>query len=171
VGRTNINAGAVAAFRTNFGLPGNDTQIIGNGRDPGADAEIEADLNVEWAGAVAKGAAIQLVVSASTMSTDGVVLSSWYIVDNNLADVVSLSFGACAEELSTATNSCRASGSRPRRKDVGVRSRRRHRICRLRRATDDGSRPQHDRAGKQRPRRQQAGVHALQRGGRRDAIR
>jgi pseudomonalisin len=100
-GRTNINPADVTAFRTAFGLPGNNTQIVVNGKNPGiisSDEETEADLDVEWSGAVAKGAAIKFVVSASTNSSDGVDLSDQYIVDNNLAPVLSLSFGSCEAE-------------------------------------------------------------------------
>jgi len=45
-----------------------------NGPDPGLiqGVETEADLDVEWSGAVATGAAINLVVSASTNGVSGV---------------------------------------------------------------------------------------------------
>jgi subtilase family serine protease len=101
-GRTNIKMIDVANFRTTFGLPGNNTSIIVNGDDPGivnADEETEADLDVQWAGAVAKGAAIKFVVSKSTNASDGIDLSSEYIVTNNLATAVSVSFGACEQAL------------------------------------------------------------------------
>jgi subtilase family serine protease len=101
-GRTNISPNDVSAFRSYFGLPANDPQIIVNGADPGitsADEETEADLDVEWSGAVAKGATVRFVVSRSTSTTDGVDLSSQYIVDNNLASVMSLSFGECEAYL------------------------------------------------------------------------
>ena len=101
-GRTNIKMSDVASFRSMFGLPGNNTQIILNGRDPGivsAGEETEADLDVEWSGAVAKGAPIKFVVSASTNASDGVDLSSQYIVNNNVAPVMSVSFGACEAAL------------------------------------------------------------------------
>jgi subtilase family serine protease len=97
-GRTNIKLTDVATFRSTFGLPGNNTQVILNGRDPGivsAGEEMEADLDVEWSGGVAKGATIKFVVSASTNASDGVDLSNQYIVNNNLAAVMSVSFGAC----------------------------------------------------------------------------
>ena len=97
-GRTNIKLGDVATFRSTFGLPSNNPQVILNGRDPGivsSGEEMEADLDVEWSGAVAKGAAIKFVVSASTNASDGVDLSNQYIVNNNLAPVMSVSFGAC----------------------------------------------------------------------------
>ncbi len=97
-GRTNINPTDIATFRSTFGLPGNNTQVVVNGTNPGivsSDEETEADLDVEWSGAVAKGATIKFVVSASTNSSDGVDLSDQYIVNNNLAPVLSLSFGGC----------------------------------------------------------------------------
>src|ERR1035438_894833 len=65
-GRTNIKLTDVATFRSTFGLPGNNTQVILNGKDPGIVSlgeEMEADLDVEWSGGVAKGAAIKFVVS------------------------------------------------------------------------------------------------------------
>src|ERR1051325_7794730 len=69
IGRSNIHVNDVTAFRALYGLPPNDPQIIVNGTDPGivsADEEGEADLDVEWSGAVAKGATVKLVVSSST---------------------------------------------------------------------------------------------------------
>ena len=101
-GHTNIKLSDVTAFRTYFSLPANNPQIIVNGADPGiisADEETEADLDVEWSGAVAKGATVKFVVSRSTNSTDGLDLSNQYIINNNLASVMSLSFGACEAEL------------------------------------------------------------------------
>ena len=97
-GRSNIKLTDVATFRSTFGLPGNNTQVIVNGKDPGivsAGEEMEADLDVEWSGGVAKGATVKFVVSASTNASDGVDLSSQYIVNNNVAAVMSVSFGSC----------------------------------------------------------------------------
>ena len=57
VARTNINIADVAQFRSLFGLPANNPQIIVNGSNPGiisAGEETEADLDVEWSGAVAR---------------------------------------------------------------------------------------------------------------------
>ncbi|MDE3165901.1 MAG: hypothetical protein KGN36_08855, partial [Acidobacteriota bacterium] len=63
------------------------------------DEEFEADLDIQWSGAVAKGAAVKFVVSKSTSTTDGIDLSSQYIANHNLAAVVSLSFGACENDM------------------------------------------------------------------------
>ena len=52
---------------------------------------------------MAKQAAIELVVSASGAS-DGVLLSSQYIVNHNLAPVVSMSFGICEAAMGASEN-------------------------------------------------------------------
>jgi hypothetical protein len=107
VARNNINLSDVQIFRIAFGLPVNDPQIILNGPDPGnltGSEETEADLDIEWSGAIAPKATIKFVVSASTNSTDGVDLSSLYIVDNNLAPVLSASFGQCEQTLGQTEN-------------------------------------------------------------------
>lgn len=107
VGRSNINISDVELFRIAFGLPSNNPEIIVNGPDPGNlfnDDETESDLDVEWAGAVAPKATIKFVVSASTNSTDGVDLSAQYIVDNNIAPVLNISYGQCEALLGAAEN-------------------------------------------------------------------
>ncbi|HJT68591.1 MAG TPA: Ig-like domain repeat protein [Terriglobales bacterium] len=106
VARSNINLQDVANFRSLFGLPADAPQVILDGPDPGLipGDETEADLDVEWSGGVAKGATIKLVVSESTESTDGVDLSAEYIVDNDLAPIMSESFGECELFLGTSGN-------------------------------------------------------------------
>ncbi len=105
VGETNINPQDVADFRSMFGLPANPPNIILNGPDPGINGdETEADLDVQWSGGVAKGATIDFVVSESTETTAGIDLSALYIIDNNLAPVMSESYGACEAELGASGN-------------------------------------------------------------------
>ncbi len=109
VGETNLNIQDVRDFRKIFGLPANDPQVILNGPDPGITSkseETEADLDVEWSGAVAKNATIKFVVSESTVSnaTAGVDLSALYIIENNIAPVMSESYGACEASLGTTGN-------------------------------------------------------------------
>ena len=107
VGETNINIQDVREFRSMFGLPAKDPNIILNGPDPGITSmgeEGEADLDVEWSGAVAKGAQIDFVVSQSTEATVGTDLSALYIIDNNLAPVMSESYSSCEAALGTSGN-------------------------------------------------------------------
>ncbi len=88
-----------------FGLPANDPNIILNGPDPGINGEeVEADLDVQWSGAVAKGATIDFVVSQSTETTPGIDLSAFYIIDNDLAPVMSESYGPCEASLGAGGN-------------------------------------------------------------------
>jgi hypothetical protein len=110
VGETNLVVSDVQQFRSVFGLPAtfNASSIVYNGEDPGitsTDEEGEADLDTQWSGGVAPGATIKYVLSASTSASQGVDLSALYIVDNNLAGVMSESYGACESGLGTAENS------------------------------------------------------------------
>ncbi|MGH9612532.1 MAG: S53 family peptidase, partial [Bryobacteraceae bacterium] len=98
VGISNFDPQDVANFRKLFGVSVNPPQIIVNGPDPGnlgGGAEMEAVLDATWAGAVAPGATVKFVVSADTDAAAGLDLSEQYIVDNNLADIVTESFGVC----------------------------------------------------------------------------
>jgi hypothetical protein len=109
VGETNINVADVQAFRKMFSLPANfdATNVILNGEDPGITSkgeEGEADLDTEWSGAVAPGAAEKFVVSASTTASAGIDLSALYIIEHNLAGVMSESYGQCESALGAAGN-------------------------------------------------------------------
>jgi len=107
VADSNINLQDARDFRSMFGLPSNDPQIILDGPDPGVlggEAEGEADLDVQWSGAVAKGAHVDLVVSQDTESTFGGDLSALYIIDNDLAPVMSVSYGLCEAALGVTGN-------------------------------------------------------------------
>lgn len=107
-GASSASAGSdVSDFRTQL-LGGSFTgtfQIIYNGPDPGdagGGEEAEATLDTTWSGAVAPNAIIDLVVSGSTNTTDGIDLSEVYVIENNLADIMSESFGSCESGQSAA---------------------------------------------------------------------
>jgi hypothetical protein len=104
VGESNINVQDVIDFRNMFGLSTNfsSSNVILNGPDPDiSDSEGESDLDVQWSGAVAPGATIKFVTSEPTETTGGIFLSAIYIVENNLAGVMSESFGACEQQIGT----------------------------------------------------------------------
>jgi subtilase family serine protease len=108
VADSNINTADVTQFRSVFGLSAKAPNVIVNGVDPGIlpcpnGTECEAILDVEWSGAVARNATIDLVVSedGATFGTD---LSAEFIVDNNLAPIMSESFGECELFLGSAGN-------------------------------------------------------------------
>ncbi len=105
-GRSDIVLSDITTFRATFGLSVNNPNITLNGPDPGVifDDESEADLDVQWSGAVAKGATVKYVVSKSTNASDGVNLSSAWLVNDNTASVLSLSYGDCEAYLGAAGN-------------------------------------------------------------------
>ena len=106
IGETDVDMKDIENFRSLFGLPANDPVVILDGPDPGIvpGDETESDLDLQWAGAVAKGATIKFVTSATTNTTLGVDLSAQYAVDNNVAPVLSESYGICEAALGTAGN-------------------------------------------------------------------
>jgi hypothetical protein len=105
VSDSNIYLSDPESFRNAFGLPAKDPLIILDGPDPGiTDDESAADIDVEWSGAVARNATIDLVVSGTTESTWGIDLSTLYVIDNNLAPVLSVSYGECEQFLGAAGN-------------------------------------------------------------------
>jgi subtilase family serine protease len=124
VGQSNINLQDVLDFRSMFGLPAYTSTCTGvpnqcpltvilNGPDPGTGVdngnfgdEGESDLDVEWAGAVAPAATINFVATQTgqTDGTAGIDGSALYIVDNNIAPILSESYGSCEAGLGTGGN-------------------------------------------------------------------
>ena len=105
VARSNIDPQDLADFRGSFGVAGPAPQIILNGADPGILTDgngLEAILDISYSNALAQQANVNFVVSASTNSADGVDLSELYIIDNNLGDVMTESFGSCEEGATAA---------------------------------------------------------------------
>jgi Pro-kumamolisin, activation domain/Bacterial Ig-like domain (group 3) len=115
VGDSNINISDANSYRASFGLPVNPPMVIVNGPDPGPSGpggdEIEADLDTQIAGGVAPYAQVILVVTEqpdSGVGAAGVDLSVLYTVNNNLAPVVSKSFGLCEADEGTSGNALEA---------------------------------------------------------------
>jgi subtilase family serine protease len=121
VGSSNINLADVATFRSSFGLPPNVPTVVipDSSSDPGAcsdpsasngcyQSQVENSLDVEWAGAVAKNASIILVASnpgtGSDFTSDPVYVSANYIIENQVAPIMNVSYGNCEAFLGTAGN-------------------------------------------------------------------
>jgi hypothetical protein len=119
---SNINPLDVSDFRSIFGLPVNPPVVtvppVANCSAPSENAdEVEAILDVEWSGSVAKNATIDLVTCNSTNSTFGGDLAASYVVDfpntnsthtgasTGFAPILSESFGLCELGLGSALNS------------------------------------------------------------------
>jgi hypothetical protein len=112
VNDSNINVKDVTDYRSIFGLSTTATftsaNVMINGPDPGVTGdEEEADLDTQVASAVAPGAQVLLVITEqpdSGVGAAGVDLSVLYTINNNLAPVVSKSFGACEAFEGTSGN-------------------------------------------------------------------
>ncbi|HEY5284021.1 MAG TPA: protease pro-enzyme activation domain-containing protein [Polyangia bacterium] len=111
IGGSSIDLAAVRNFRNKFGLPAKDPRIILAGTDPATKPgnvsdgyELEAHLDVEWAGAIAKNATIDFVTAASTVATEGLILAALYTVSHNVAPIVSISYGNCEQNSGVSAN-------------------------------------------------------------------
>jgi uncharacterized protein (TIGR03437 family) len=92
-GQTRINLSDIEQFRSSYGLPANnpETMLVPNTQDPGLSSSDlpEADLDLEWSGAVARNATILFVYSYNVMD------AVQYAIDQNLGPVISTSYGLC----------------------------------------------------------------------------
>jgi subtilase family serine protease len=95
VGQTDINTTDIDDFRSGFNLPQINLQQVQVGSsDPGTTSDLnEADLDLEWSSAVARNATILYV--KTLIANGGVSASAQYAIDNNLAPVISMSYGLC----------------------------------------------------------------------------
>jgi uncharacterized protein (TIGR03437 family) len=92
-GQTQVDLSDIQKFRTRFLLPASDPQMILVPQmvDPGiVKGDLgEADLDLEWSGATAPHATLVYVYSPDVMD------AVQYAIDQNLAPVLSLSYGLC----------------------------------------------------------------------------
>ena len=105
IGQSNIHLSDVQAFRSQFGLPQNDPKVmlVPNAPDPGFSQGdmTEANLDLDWTGAIAPDATILYVYSTSALT------AALYAIDQNLAPVVSYSFGSCERQRASLLASFR----------------------------------------------------------------
>ncbi len=105
--QSQIELSDVQTFREIFGLKSNDPNFLLSGPDPGIANQIDSEealLDVEWTGAVAPGATINLVVAGSTDTTSGVDLAAAYAIDNEVSPILTYTYGTCEQALGSAGN-------------------------------------------------------------------
>jgi len=97
VGRSDILMSDVQTYRQLFNLPVNDPVFIHAGQDQGilAGDDGESDLDVEISGGAAPAATVDFVIGTPTFLVDGITNSIEYLVENNIADIISSSYGDC----------------------------------------------------------------------------
>jgi uncharacterized protein (TIGR03437 family) len=93
MGQTDVMLSDIETFRSAYGLPANNPQVIlvPGSPDPGVSQNDlpEADLDLEWSGAVARYATIIYV------NSEDVGLSITDAIDEAYAPVISMSYGLC----------------------------------------------------------------------------
>jgi subtilase family serine protease len=90
VGESDVHTSDIASFRETAGIPATTVQMVSVGTYPKFnDAEDEGDLDLEWAGAVAPGATLIYIYSTDAD------YSAYYAIDNDVAPVLSESYGMC----------------------------------------------------------------------------
>jgi len=98
VGQTSISVGDINNFRSAAGLPVNPPVVFllpGGTPTLNTDDEVEANLDLEWAGAIAKNATVIYIYGNQNQLQGGVIGAFEYAIDNNIAPVISISYGAC----------------------------------------------------------------------------
>lgn len=100
IGQTAIDPSVVTMFQNTFGLDANPPQRVLYGTDPGVKPDDlgEAQLDLEWSAAVARHATIIYVYSQDVFT------SASYAIDQNIAPVMSLSYGLCEPGASANTS-------------------------------------------------------------------
>ena len=105
VSESNVDLSLVQAYQSLFGLNANLPTVVVDGADPGQNsAAVEAYLDLEIAGSVAPGATVMLYTSGGTALTNGLALAAMRAVEDDLAGVISASYGECEMELGQSGN-------------------------------------------------------------------
>ncbi|MFY9855737.1 MAG: Ig-like domain repeat protein, partial [Terracidiphilus sp.] len=105
VSESNVDLSLVQAYQSLFGLSANLPTVVVDGSDPGQNsAATEAYLDLEIAGSVAPGATVMLYTSGGTALTNGLALAAMRAVEDDLAGVISASYGECEMELGQSGN-------------------------------------------------------------------
>lgn len=112
ISASNVLPDVFAGYRSFFGLPPGTLNIVIDGLDPGPSssvnhgnwAELEAFLDVELSGAVAPGANVNLYAAADTSVQSGLLLAAQRAVDDDVASVLSTSYGLCEQDLGSSGN-------------------------------------------------------------------
>lgn len=105
VGDSNIDPAMVKTYRSFFSLSPATINVVVDGNDPGENGDsLESELDVELSGSVAQNAAIDLYVSADTALQSGLALAAQRAVDEDAADIVSVSYEECEQYLGAGGN-------------------------------------------------------------------
>jgi len=90
VGESDILTNDLSLFRTHFGLPANSPKLVLYGADPGfTGAQMEGNLDLEWAGAIAPRATVYYVYGPDAF------VATEFAIDESIAPIISISYSTC----------------------------------------------------------------------------
>ncbi|MGO9968103.1 MAG: protease pro-enzyme activation domain-containing protein [Bryobacteraceae bacterium] len=97
VGESDVSTSDLTTFRTHFGLPANSPKLVLYDTDPGyTGAQIEGNLDLEWAGAIAPKATIYYVYGTDAFDAMA------FAIDEAIAPIVSASYSGCEVDFAPA---------------------------------------------------------------------
>ena len=105
VGQSDVQMSDLTAFRAAAGLSVKApvVEVVPGDADPGLQSasgdQGESDLDLEWAGAIAKNANILFLIGSNPGG--GVQDAIAYAIDNNVAPILSTSYGQCEQDLAS----------------------------------------------------------------------
>ena len=103
VGVSDVSLSDFNTFRSSFGLPASTFTTLHSGTDPGfTSSRGENTEDTEMVSATAPGAKIVLVADPDTAS--GLMTAATYIIDNEIAPIMTMSYLECELALGTAGN-------------------------------------------------------------------
>jgi hypothetical protein len=103
---SDITKNDINVYRSTFGLPATTVNYIQTdaATDPGVTDPGENTEDLDMVSAAAPGATLDLVISNFTATTSGYELSDEYTIDNELAPIMTVSYGECELMIGTAGN-------------------------------------------------------------------
>ena len=94
-------------FRSSFGLPAGTLTTVHSGADPGYDSGSQGENteDTEMVSATAPGAEVILVADVYNATTNALMTATTYIIDNEIAPILTMSYGECELRNGTSGNS------------------------------------------------------------------
>ena len=106
VGLSDVETSDFNTYRSSFGLPAGTLTTLHSGADPGlTSSQGENTEDTEMVSATAPGAQVMLVADVDNQTTNGLITAITYIVDNEIAPILTMSYGECELGLGTSQNS------------------------------------------------------------------
>ncbi len=99
-----VNIPDVQNYRALFKLPPANVSVVMDGNSPGSGNDGESTLDAEVAGAIAPGAKLVYYQAADTTFQSGVMLAILRAIDDNTANILNVSYGACELSEGAAGN-------------------------------------------------------------------